>query len=112
MTRFTYVWETVSLAPLPHGWLNVYSNDDGTVHTTPCPAVLVEECRAVLKSDEVVGGGRSIRENYEPPYETRAVFADFEFASLIPADDASNYLGTVGPGQDPQALAKTPGGAS
>jgi hypothetical protein len=38
-------------------------------------------------------------QDYRDPYETRAVFADWDGACLCPADEASNYDRTLAPGQ-------------
>lgn len=94
-------WQTVAVAPLPPGWRNVYRDDDATTHTHACPAVLLQELRAIRHIWDVPEEGRyAIREktwDMEPPYETRAVFADHDWGHLAPANDTSNYDNTIGP---------------
>ena len=105
-TIYFITWETIAVTPLPPGWRNVYRDDDGALHATPCPAILLQENRGTTKAwDEPQGDGPPLRRSHftaaEPPYETRAVFADWDHSCLCPADEASNYHGTIAPGQDP-----------
>lgn len=86
-------WETVAVTALPPGWFNVYK-DEGKQLITPCPALLLQEARAV--SDDPTG---SVKTVHEPPYETRVVFADFESGELYPANDLGNYQTTTGPSE-------------
>lgn len=36
-------WRTISVSPLPPGWVTVWENEDGTFWTEPCPALLLQE---------------------------------------------------------------------
>lgn len=103
-------WETVAVTALPPGWRNAFkcvASDDGIVRK-PCPAILLQECRSETESwDEPnveTGGAPFVRRFtetiHEPPFETRAVFADFEGVHLWPADDDSDYICTLGPGEE------------
>jgi exodeoxyribonuclease-5 len=95
-------WETTAFTALPAGWRNVYRGEDGTLHTIPCPGVLFQENRnwdIVLRE----------REKWDPlPDRTRAVFAAWAWAegygTLYAAENAEDYVGTAGPGQDLSAL--------
>jgi hypothetical protein len=93
-------WTTVGITALPEGWRNVYFEDDGNWNHSPCPVVLLQEHRQtylhITYEDGRTGEQRNI---LEPPYETRAVFAeapDFPL-ELTPAVDTYNYLGTFSP---------------
>lgn len=103
-------WETVAITPLPPGWRNVYRiAGDDSPHENPCPAILLQEDRGTTEAwDEPQGDGpmrrRSRFKAAEPPYETRAIFADWDHSCLCPADEASNYAGGDGPGQDASSL--------
>jgi hypothetical protein len=88
---------------LPPGWHNHYQHDDA-IGSYPCPAILLQETREKFDSwDETDHDGRTRRRLVEvrldPPYETRAVFAAVDGAELHEAAEASNYLGTTGPGE-------------
>lgn len=97
-------WQTVAVTALPAGWRNIYRQNDGTVMTTTCPAILLQEGRGEIVSWDEQQDGRIVRrsreEKFDPPFLTRAVFADCDRAELLPADDASNYEQTLGPGED------------
>lgn len=102
MKRIT-CWETIAITPLPPGWRNVFVDDDGTPAAHPCPAVLLQENRgAVIAWDEPAAGRRQTFEAAEPPYETRAVFADWDCGCLCPAVESTNFVGNIGPGQSPE----------
>jgi len=102
-TIYITTWETIAVTALPPGWRNRYRDDDGTHHETPCPAILLQEDRGTTKAwDELQGDGQPPRRRShftaaEPPYETRAVFADWDGGELCPANDASNYAETHPP---------------
>jgi hypothetical protein len=107
--RHVTIWETVAVTALPPGWRNVYrEKDDGLIEDL-CPAILVQEARAESVSwDEYPAGKparRSRRTVLDPPYETRAVFADIEMGHLCVAVSAINYAGTIGPGQSAAEVA-------
>lgn len=96
-------WETIAVTALPPGWHNVYRLDDKTVQVSPCPAILLQEARAETMAWDEYKDGRPERctrtEPAEPPFETRAVFADCDGADLCPASEARNYERTLGPGE-------------
>jgi hypothetical protein len=113
-TSYVIHWETTAVTTLPLGWRNVFRLEDGALQTSPCPAILLQENRGRTKSwDEPADGTAERRTKYtaaEPPYETRAVFADYDVTGgeLEAANDLSNYVGTVGPGQELAELQETP----
>lgn len=37
------------MPPLPPNWIDVYRDDDGTLHRTPCPVALVQSCGAEVR---------------------------------------------------------------
>ncbi|GIH25142.1 hypothetical protein Aph01nite_34520 [Acrocarpospora phusangensis] len=100
------IWTTIAVTALPAGWRNAFTDDDdddadGSLFINPCPAILLQECRAVRVLNEIPGGDVF---RYEPrielkdsPYETRAVFADNDQGELRPVADISNYAGTYAP---------------
>lgn len=90
-------WYTVGVEALPNGWRNVLE-EDGTLKYYPCPALLMQEHRETV----YVGDGESTTEQQHQPYQVRVVFADFEVTdgTLEPANAASNYVRTLGPGQE------------
>ncbi len=103
-------WETVAVTALPPDWRNVYGNDDGSVFTSACPALLLQEHREDKHFENVErDGGLYTRTNrvrtYDPPYETQVAFAAAdEFGYLGTAAASVNYLGTAGPGEDPSVF--------
>lgn len=89
-------WDTVAVESLPTGWRNAFSDvgaGEGAIVYGPCPALLLQEARETVRGSAV--------EKHRPPYQTRVVFADFstDNAELCPADDASNYIRTLAPGE-------------
>jgi hypothetical protein len=103
-------WVTVAVTALPAGWRNVYREEDGTLTVFACPAMLLQEHRSDLHIWDVEAASGQVRtmertERHEAPYDTRVVFADQEM-SYIDAVDANNYVGTVGPEEDPATFAK------
>lgn len=107
--RETTRWETVAVTALPPGWRNVYRTADGTLYEIPCPAILLQEnCGTTTVWTERDGERLHHFDAAEPPYETRAVFADTDYGHLESAMGAGDYpatvgtddyLGTVAPGQ-------------
>ena len=104
-------YETVAVTPLPPGWTNHYRQDDGTVESEACPAILLQEHRSTMTSWDVTGPDGTIRRECqerlaEPPFETVARFADHCTGVLYPADESVNYIRTTGPGEPfPEATA-------
>lgn len=103
--RIVSHWETIAVTALPPGWRNVYTQSDDTETTSPCPAILLQEhrldshCWDIPRAD----GTMSLHFQDKPceqPYETRAVFADFDGGNLEPVNDVGNYSRTVGPGEE------------
>lgn len=85
-------WETTSVTALPPGWVNQHKQDDGTVDECACPALLLQELRTTVRSED----GNEVEEIHEPPYRTRVVFADLDdFGGLDDAAAVSNYIATV-----------------
>jgi hypothetical protein len=89
-------WHTIAVASLPPGYRNVRFDGENLDHLviTPCPAILLQEDRTIrFPADR------------DEPRPTRTVFAAFDKAwpgSIGPASDTwPDYLGTVGPEQDP-----------
>lgn len=114
MTRHIERWKTTAATALPAGWRNVYRRPDtGTLETEPCPALLTQEHRQTVTHDApalkpvtpdrgpVRDEARTITTHHEPPYDIRVVFASHIAGVLHPALYTTNYLGTVGPGEDP-----------
>ncbi|MFC5834634.1 hypothetical protein [Nonomuraea insulae] len=105
------IWTTVAVTPLPSGWRNGYRLG-GEIFIYPCPAVLLQEKRETSRF-RVTESGREVWNDstLDPPYETRAVFAENDRGTLDPATDTDNYIGTIGPDEDLDALLKgqTPG---
>ncbi|GGO70666.1 hypothetical protein [Nonomuraea cavernae] len=104
-SRYVEHWETVAVTALPPGWRNVYRHDDGP-STSPCPAILLQEHRSTVACWDIPlpEGHYDVRTEeklMQPPYETRAVFADYDMATLCPADDVGNYERTIGPEETP-----------
>lgn len=100
-------WEDCAVTALPPGWRNVY-REEGALIERPCPAVLLQENRGTdISWDEPGTDAPFIRrtrfEAAEPPYETRAVFADFDCGHLEAAPDVGNYVVTAAPGQTAEA---------
>jgi len=102
--RHVEVWETVAVTALPPGWRNVFSDidDSRAAHESPCPAVLLQELREGHRAEDVpmAGGQVDVKTTvtrYDPPYETRVVFADWGEGELSPAHEIGNYLHTLGP---------------
>jgi hypothetical protein len=98
-------WTTVAVIPCPPGWRIVYDirdirdDDDAADYTIrPCPAILLQELRTT--SAYIVAEGEVETIKHEPPYETRAVFADHEDGVLRPVDEVSNFVRALGPGED------------
>lgn len=87
-------WQTIQAQALPHGYKNVYQDEDGYI-IEPCPALLVQELRETLRVDR-----QDIK--HEPPYDTRVVYADGgdPALGLEPASEASNYVKTLLPGEE------------
>lgn len=94
--RVIPLWETTAVEALPTDWRNVY-DIDGKPELSPCPAILVQEHRSTLRGP---AGSNLLKEEQPRPYEVRVVFADLDGAVLQPADDAANYVRTLGPGQE------------
>jgi hypothetical protein len=98
-------WTTVAVIPCPPGWRIVYDirdlrdDDDAADYTIrPCPAILLQELRTT--SAYIVAESEVETIKHEPPYETRAVFADHEDGVLRPVDEVSNFVRALGPGED------------
>jgi hypothetical protein len=98
-------WTTVAVMPCPPGWRIVYDicdigdDDDAADYTIrPCPAILLQELRTT--SAYIVAESEVETIKHEPPYETRAVFADHEDGVLRPVDEVSNFVCALGPGED------------
>jgi hypothetical protein len=98
-------WTTVAVIPCPPGWRIVYDirdtrdDDDAADYTIrPCPAILLQELRTT--SAYIVAESEVETIKHEPPYETRAVFADQEDGVLHPVDEVSNFVRALGPGED------------
>ncbi|MGV9868097.1 hypothetical protein [Rhodococcus koreensis] len=94
-TRVVDHWTTVQVAPLPAGWVHVWRNNDGTEHTEPCPAILLQECRERENVWDLPGTyPKQIRCEdvpVTPPYDTRAVYAVTEWESAL-LDTPDLYL--------------------
>jgi len=84
-------WSTISVTPLPLGYVNEYEGE-GQRWRSPCLALLLQQ----LTETETFRGSRRIGvELYEPPYATRVVYADDDgFGELLPALDLDYYEGT------------------
>jgi hypothetical protein len=104
-------WTTVAVIPCPPGWRIVYDirdfhdfhdfhdDDDAADYTIrPCPAILLQELRTT--SAYIVAESEVETIKHEPPYETRAVFADHEDGVLRPVDEVNNFVRALGPGED------------
>src|SRR5215213_4116383 len=98
-------WTTVAVIPCPPGWRIVYDihdshDDDDTAgnRIRPCPAILLQELRTT--SVYIVDQSEVETIKHEPPYDTRAVFADHEDGVLHPVDESSNFVRALGPGED------------
>jgi hypothetical protein len=101
-------WTTIAVTPCPPGWGIVYDirgirgirDDDDTAdyEIRPCPAILLQELRTT--SVYVTAEGEVETITHEPPYDTRAVFADQEDGVLRPVDEVSNFVRALGPGED------------
>ena len=95
-------WVTVAVTPLPPGWRNVCQA------AAPCPSTRAPPSSS-KRTAEPPKHGTSQEQTHHTyaaaasrrltPYETRAVFADWDGVDLCPADDASNYDRTLAPGQ-------------
>ena len=73
----------------------------------PCPAILLQELRTT--SAYIVAESEVETIKHEPPYETRAVFADHEDGVLHPVDEVSNFVRALGPGEDGPPKPSHPG---
>jgi hypothetical protein len=98
-------WTTVAVIPCPPGWRIVYDireirdDDDAADYTIrPCPAILLQELRTT--SAYIVAESEVETIKHEPPYETRAVFADHEDGVLHPVNDVGNFVRALGPDED------------
>jgi hypothetical protein len=107
-------WTTVAVIPCPPGWRIVYDirdlrdDDDAADYTIrPCPAILLQELRTT--SAYIVAESEVETIKHEPPYETRAVFADHEDGVLHPVDEVSNFVRALGPGEDGPPKPSHPG---
>ena len=93
-------WTTVAVTTCPPGWGIVYDirdirdisdirDDDETAdyEIRRCPAILLQELRTT--SVYVTAEGEVETITHEPPYDTRAVFADQEGGVLRPVDEVS-----------------------
>ncbi|WP_139813329.1 hypothetical protein [Prescottella equi] len=94
--RIVEHYVTVSVIPLPLGWVNVWTLKDGSELAEPCPALLHQEHRETDHVWDIThpDGRPGIRsETYpeEPPYDTRTVFAVIEGDTLMPPDNYSGY---------------------
>jgi hypothetical protein len=94
-------WWTIAVTALPVGWRNVRRGEHaGELVVSPCPAILLQEDR------NRAGYG----DDHDGRLRTRAAFAgsDPTWAGpgVVTAADGmwTDYLGTVGPGQDPAEL--------
>lgn len=107
-------WTTVAVVGLPMGWRNVYRDGEREEPWVwPCPALLLQELRETTHGRDVPTGsstGAPFRpefttEHHQPPYETQTVFAERDdFGGLCAACKASNYVTTIGPGEDHPAI--------
>jgi hypothetical protein len=111
LIRRYHEWTTVAVTALPPGWRNVYRMDDGTTHSWPAPALLLQECRATTQVYELstADGPPQVHTSTSPaeePYSTRVVYAeDHEGGYVGAAEDTANYAGTWPPGEPiPEAL--------
>lgn len=107
--RETEIWTTIAVTPLAPGWRNVYLLDDGELAVNPCPALLLEECRQVYRSWDATKNGKTDRvgsyREADLPYYTHVAFGENQGDGLVEAAcDTGNYLGTVGPDEDPAVL--------
>ena len=110
-------WTTVAVIPCPPGWCIVYDirdirdirdDDDAADYTIrPCPAILLQELRTT--SAYIVAESEVETIKHEPPYETRAVFADHEDGVLHPVDEVTNFVRALGPGEDGPPKPSHPG---
>lgn len=99
--RISQDWTTVAVTALPPGWVNVWRNPDGTEFAEPCPAILLQECRARTKSwNEPRPDGtpnlRIVELEVRVPYETRVIYGQTEpdcGAAIYPIEDTF-YLRT------------------
>jgi len=98
-------WTPVAVIPCPPGWRIVYDirdirDDDDTAdyRIRPCPAILLQELRTT--SVYIVAESEVETITHEPPYETRAVFADHEDGVLHPVNDVGNFVRALGPDED------------
>lgn len=95
------VYVTVAVTPLAAGWRNVFDEGrDGSVEL-PCPAVLLQECRATVRYvDAHVDGHVETTPRLsrcQTPYQTRVVFADWADGHLVPALEKPSYRDTLPP---------------
>ena len=107
--RYTRIYTTVAVTALPPGWHNHYQAEDGTIHTEPCPAILLQEHHLTLAdwTEELPDGTPRLMDRevvQEPPFETRAVFASGKDDEIRPCADLEHdysvgYLRTTGPGE-------------
>ena len=107
-------WTTIAVTTCPPGWGIVYDirgirDDDDTAdyEIRPCPAILLQELRTT--SAYIVAESEVETIKHEPPYETRAVFADHEDGVLHPVDEVSNFVRALGPGEDGPPKPSHPG---
>jgi len=98
-------WVTVSITPLHPGWRNVYREPDGSFRTNPCPALLLQEFRSRTEYREAGGRRTHRQDDMKSPYDTRVIFADHDHGELNAAIEISDYLGSVGPDEDPAKYA-------
>ena len=90
-------WVAVQVIPLPVGWRHVYRNDDGTMFTTDCPGMVLEELRWSERWERDTGRVLS-RVVHESPYDTRVKFAETDGPDVWGmAPPSSNYVCTIGP---------------
>lgn len=103
-------WRTIAVTPLPPGWRNVYADPDGTEHTEPCPALLLQELTNIAYCREQGPPGSldvcSYDEPQQGPRPTRVVYAAAigqDAGEVEPAAEAANYVRTLSPDDEQEA---------
>lgn len=90
-------WTTTAVTTLPPGWVNVFGPEEmgaASLVSTPAPATLTQTRVALVTVYRHAACG-SIEVDVETAPATRVVFAEAEYAQLLPALDNPAYIDTV-----------------